>query len=145
MSEWRLIRREEIGDGRVTIEIKNDRGRTTIWTTNIGAPDDVAVDPQAVGPRRKALEAFDSHVEEMNARLHFKKKGTIEAQICRELHDKTGKVEKAWRAAGGKYGRVANRRGNMVQGPILTDRQRGEYVRLWNQIRPRGQTINECG
>jgi len=140
----RLVRRTELTGklaGRVEIEYTDDRGRTSTFITAIGSDSDVLGQPVQ---RPLAGRRFATHTVEMNAKRHFMDPTSPQAQICRELHDKSGKTERAWRERGGTYGRVTDHRGTVFQGPVFkNDAERKPYIALHNSLNPR-QQISEA-
>lgn len=131
----KLIRREELTGalkGRVEIEFDDERGRRVSFITAIGSASDVAGRPveQPLQGRR-----FETHTEEYNVKRRGIKPGSPQAKIVQELHDKSGKTEAAWKARGGKYGRITDHRGTVIQGPVFrNDAERKPYIALYNSL-----------
>ncbi len=131
----KLIRREKLTGalkGKVHIEYDDERGRRVSFITTIGSDSDLAgfaVVAPLTGRR------FETHTEEYNVKRRGKRPGSPESKIVQELHDKSGKTERAWKERGGTYGRITDHRGTVIQGPVFrNDAERKSYISVYNSL-----------
>jgi len=126
----RLVRRTLLkGElkGRVEIVLEDDE-RTVSFITAVGSDSDVQMRPAA---RPLTGRRFATHVEEyLTKRRGLRGK---RAQICEELHDKTGRSEALWKKQGGLYGCETDARGRIFRGPVFrNDAEVKSYLRILN-------------